>query len=389
MFVFLCRQMLYLLLILFFFCIVLQVSYAVYVFIPEVYSSYTAGAGNALPGSNEQVSVIICARNEARNLQQNLPFILAQRYSNAAGKRMFEVIVVDDASTDDTGAVLAALCLKYDHLRVVQVKPQEQRSFPGKKYAVSKGVAAADNDWLLFTDADCIPASDRWIDQMSAVFRNSGGRVKIAGSYGKYSTGPGMLNAFIRWETMHSFLQAFTYARSGMPYMAVGRNLAVNKELYAQVQDWDVWKALPTGDDDLLVARTATAENMRMIHTPESFTISEPKHSWGEWWRQKQRHLSAGKYYRQRIKAYLGAYALTHTLSWLLFFVLLCTGPLFWAVPLMVFRCGVYWYTWARMCRLLGEKNLMKWFPLFDLGWMIYNFAFAPYIFWKNKQQWK
>lgn len=302
---------------------------------------------------------------------------------------MFEVIVVDDASDDDTGAVLAALCLKHDHLRVVQVKPGEQRHFPGKKYAVSKGVAAADNDWLLFTDADCIPATAQWIDQMAAVFRNSGGAVKIAGSYGQYSAGPGMLNAFIRWETMHSFLQAFTYARSGMPYMAVGRNLAVHKALYAQVQDWDVWKTLPTGDDDLLVARTATGANMRMIVTPESFTISEPKHTWGEWWRQKQRHLSAGKYYRPRIKAYLGAYALTHTLAWLLFFVLLFTGPVFWAVPLMVFRCGVYWYTWARMCRLLGEKKLAKWFPLFDPGWMIYNFAFAPYIFWKNKQQWK
>jgi len=368
---------------------VLQVSYAVYVFLPGVYSTYAAGKKPATPGDKEQVSVIICARNEAYNLEQNLPFILAQRYSNAAGKHMFEVIVVDDASDDDTGAVLAKLCLKHDHLRVVQVKPGEQRSFPGKKYAVGKGIAVADHNWLLFTDADCIPVSDRWIEHMTAPLRTSSEKIKIAGSYGKYSTEPGMLNAFIRWETMHSFLQAFAYAQSGMPYMAVGRNMAAAKELYAQVQDWDVWKALPTGDDDLLVARTATADNMRMIHVPGSFTISEPKHTWGEWLRQKQRHMSAGKYYKPRIKAYLGAYALTHALVWGLFFVLLFSAYPFWVLLLMVFRCGVYWFTWARMCRLLGEKKLSYWFPAFDFGWMIYNFVLSPYIFWKNKQQWK
>ncbi|XZF15665.1 glycosyltransferase [Chitinophagaceae bacterium MMS25-I14] len=381
-------MILYLLLILFFFCIVLQASYALYVFIPELYSSYVPVKNPAAPGDKEQVSVIICARNEAGNLEQNLPFILSQRYSNAAGKHMYEVIVVDDASDDDTGAVLAKLSLKYEHLRVVRIKPGEQRAFPGKKFAVGKGIAAADNDWLLFTDADCMPVSARWIEHMAALFREGKGIVKIVGSYGKYETEPGMLNAFIRWETMHSFLQAFTYAHSGMPYMAVGRNMAATKELYEQVQSWDVWKALPTGDDDLLVARTATPENMRMLRVPESFTLSEPKHTWREWMRQKQRHLSAGKYYKPRIKAYLGAYALTHALVWLLFFVLLFAPHPFWVILLMGFRCGVYWFAWGRMSRLLGEKKLWFWFPLFDLGWMIYNFAFSPYILWKNKQQW-
>lgn len=380
--------MLYLLLILFFFCIMLQVSYAVYLFIPGIHSTYTARQKNSFPAANEQVSVVICARNEARNLDQNLPFILAQRYSNASGKRMYEVIVVEDASEDDSRAVLSKLCLKHEHLRVVPVSRDEQRAFPGKKYAVSKGIVAADHDLVLLTDADCIPASDQWLAEMTAPMRNNG-QVNIVGSYGQYTMRAGMLNAFIRWETMHSFLQAYTYAHSGMPYMAVGRNMAVHRKLYSQVQDWDVWKALPTGDDDLLVARTATADNMKMLNSPASFTISEPKHTWQEWMRQKQRHLSAGKYYRPRVKLYLGLYAATHALSWLLFFVLLYTGPLFWALPLMLFRCAVYAYTWGRTCRLLGEKKLVRWFLLFDLGWMIYNFVFSPYIFWKNKQQWK
>ena len=95
---------------LFLFAAVIQVGYALLLFI-RVFSLPAA----ATPVSVQErlpVSIIICAKNEAANLRKNLPLILAQRYSNDAGIPLYEVIVVNDASTDDTEEVLKELALK-------------------------------------------------------------------------------------------------------------------------------------------------------------------------------------------------------------------------------------------------------------------------------------
>ncbi|PZF71082.1 glycosyltransferase [Taibaiella soli] len=379
-----------LLFILFAVSVAIQLAYAFYFFLPALPSG--DNEINDVPvviSEKEKVSVVICGKNEAHHLRNYLPLILAQRYSNASGKRMFEVIVVNDASTDDSAAVLAGFAQNNEHLKIVTILPEEPRKFPGKKFAIGKGVAAAANEWLLFTDADCQPVSKYWIEEMTVLFRTSGGKKQIAGGYGKYAQEPGLLNALIRWETMHSFLQAFSYAYRGMPYMAVGRNMAVEKKLFREAEEWDVWNKLPSGDDDLLVAKTATTDNMRLIMPKGSFTISEPKHYWQDWIRQKQRHLSTGKYYKPSVKRLLGIYALTHSWSWLFFIPLLFTHFYAAAICFMIARCLLYWTVWTAAAKQLGEKKLSIFFPLFDFGWMIYNFAFAPYIFWKNKQQWK
>lgn len=376
-----------LLLILFTVSVAIQLAYAFYFFLAIPFGKNGKKDSNAVISENEKISVVVCGRNEAHHLRQYLPLILAQRYSNASGKRMFEVIVVNDASTDDSAGILADLQQTNEHLKIVTISPEEPRLFPGKKFAIGRGVAAAAHEWLLFTDADCRPASDRWIEEMTVLFRYS--HEEIVGGYGKYEQEPGLLNALIRWETMHSFLQAFSYSFHGHPYMAVGRNMAVEKRLFREAQAWEVWNKLPSGDDDLLVAKTATAQNMGVIMPPDSFTVSEPKHSWREWVVQKQRHLSTGKYYKPAVKRLLGLYAATHTGSWFFFILLLFTPFYPTALGLMAARCLCYWLIWLAMARRLGEKKLAIFFPLFDFGWMIYNFAFAPYIFWKNKQQWK
>lgn len=379
-----------LLLILFAVSVATQLAYAFYFFLPSIPSGDAeTNESRIVVSEDEKVSVVICGKNEAHHLREYLPLILAQRYSNASGKRMFEVIVVNDASTDDSAAVLAELQQNNPHLNIVTISPDEPRLFPGKKFALSKGVAAASNDWLLFTDADCQPVGIHWIEEMTRLFRRREQQKQMVGGYGKYEREPGLLNAFIRWETMHSFLQAFSYAYRGKPYMAVGRNMAVERKLFQDVEEWNVWKKLPSGDDDLLVAKTATPQNMRLIMSSESFTVSEPKHTWKDWAKQKQRHLSTGKYYKPGVKLLLGTYAATHSWSWLLFFPLLCTHFYPAAIGFMSARCLFYWVIWTFMAKRLGEKKLSIFFPLFDFGWMIYNFAFAPYIFWKNKQQWK
>ncbi len=332
------------------------------------------------------VSIIICAKNEAANLKKNLPSILSQRYSNDAGKAMYEVIVVNDASNDDTTQVLTALKQQYDNLYEVVILPDVTRNLQGKKYALSKGVAIASHDWLLLTDADCTPASPDWLATMVAPLAL--GKQIVAG-YGGYNHQPGLLNAFIRWETMHTFLQYSTYALAGIPYMAVGRNLACTKEAFLTAQQSDVWNALPSGDDDLLISIAGTPANTAIVCDEHAFTFTNAKTSWHSWVQQKQRHLSTGKYYKTPIKLLLGAYGISHAALWICFFALLFSHYIMPVLIIMFVRCLIYWLLWTATTIKLREKKLIYLFPFCDIAWMVYNFAFFPYITWKNKKQWK
>lgn len=368
-------------LIFFLLCIAIQLGFILY-FFTHVFSlaQKTSRYTPVLP-----VSVIICAKNQAENLKAYLPSILAQRYTNDAGNTIFEVIVADDASDDRTQDVLTNLQAIYSHLKIVTVRHDEERQYPGKKHALSKAVAAAKYDILVMTDADCEPTSALWLMQMTKPFND--GKELVLG-YGQYRTEDSLLNSFVRWETMHTFLQYSSYAKAGRPYMAVGRNMACTKDAFLKAQASPQWGKLPSGDDDLLVRAAGGETNAAVVTNRGAFTVTTARHEWDAWMQQKQRHLSTGKYYKPFTKLLLGAYGFSHAFSWIVFFVLLFTPMWGEAIGIMLLRCGIYWMVWQRSACVLNEKRLIRFFPLFDFGWLLYNFAFSPYIIWKNKKQW-
>ncbi len=373
---------------LFIFLVVVQCGYALY-FFTRVFSMPQSAQ---LPVSERQpVSIIICAKNEAANLKENLPTILSQRYSNDRdshhdGAALYEVIVVNDGSDDNTPQVLMEMEQWYGNLWDVVIPSDATRDLKGKKYALSKGVESASYDWLVLIDADCVPASHDWLEKMVAPLAK--GKEIVAG-YGGYHTGSGLLNAFVQWETMHTFLQYSTYALAGMPYMAVGRNMAFTRQAFQQAISSPKWNALPSGDDDLLVSIVGNGENTAIVCDKEAFTTTNAKTTWAEWRKQKRRHLSTGKYYKPGIKFLLGLYGASHAGLWLCFLSCLFFSHPLSATIFMCVRCIIYWVLWTVIAGKLGRKRLIYFFPLFDIGWMVYNFAFFPYITHKDEKNWK
>ena len=367
----------------------IQVGYGIYFFLRIQNADAADDATSSFPATLQHpLSVLICAKNEAHNLRAYLPFILDQHYFTANRQPFFEVVVVNDQSEDETGAVLEALQTQYAHLKVVTIHPSEYRSLPGKKFALSKGVAAVAHEYIVLTDADCKPATVDWLHYMSQPFAT--GKEIVAG-YGGFFSRKGFLNVFIRCETLHTYLQYLTYNLADIPYMAVGRNLAVHKALLLRAQEHLLWKVTASGDDDLLIQLCATKNNMAVQTHPPSFTYSAPPDTWRKWVKQKQRHFSTGKLYKKKVQLLLGGYAFSHALSWL--------GLLLWFMPpttlsmvaltAMGIRLLFTWYCLNEMSLRTRENNLFICWPLFDIGWLLYNFIFAPFIFWKNKQQWK
>lgn len=361
------------------------------------------------------LSIVICAKNEAENLRTNLPSILVQKYRSS----LHEVIVVNDQSTDESEAILQAFATKYPQLRVLNIPVGEKKVFPGKKHALLKGIAATKYDYVLLTDADCKAKSNMWLQSIAGTFstkllyKNSEHPTtrlmrppQIVLGYGRYKEEKGILNKFIRWETVHTAMQYASYAEHGKAYMGVGRNLAYDKRLLQQLENDQKFQLRfsksPSGDDDLIVAALANKSNTTAVLQVEAHTESVAPNDWAKWWRQKMRHLSTGKYYPFRIKSMLGIYALSHSLYWfvaILLFIcfLFCEAndganilflrTIAWS--LFAMRLFLYWINAAKWYRALEEKKLLIFYPFGDLGWTLYNVILSPYILWKNKQVWK
>ena len=111
------------------------------------------------------VSVIVSSKNQLNDLRSNLIYFLDQEYPE------FEVIVINDASSDGTDDYLEELQKKYDYLKVVTNTIQENDRFnKGKKFGITLAIKSATYDNLLFSDADSYPSSNQWIKKMQASF---------------------------------------------------------------------------------------------------------------------------------------------------------------------------------------------------------------------------
>ncbi len=326
------------------------------------------------------VSVIICARDEAANLAKNLPGALVQQYSTT-----HEVIVVDDNSFDDSKYLLEELQKTFRQLHVVELK-QEAKFIPGKKFPLSMGIKAAKYEIVLLTDADCVPASEYWIDKMQQAFDID---TEIVLGYGAYHKKRGLLNTVIRWETFHTALQYLSYSLAGIPYMGVGRNLSYKKEIFYRHKGFSTHNNIPSGDDDLFINMAATKKNTKISLDPESFTLSEPPRSWVQWIRQKHRHYSTGKFYKSLHKFLLGLYSFSYFIYYPLFAAVILFYSWQWALIIFGIRFLLQAIILYPCMKKLQEKSLYPWFLLIDIGMFFYYFIFAMALIKKPRPAWK
>lgn len=305
------------------------------------------------------VSVIICAKNEEENLKNFLPSIIEQDYSN------FEIIVINDASSDNTLEVIEEFQKIDPRIQIVDVQNNEA-FWANKKYALTLGIKKAKNKHLLFTDADCAPQSKNWIREMSRNFQS--GNTIVLGYGGYFQHSGSLLNKLIRFETLLTAIQYFSYARLGSPFMGVGRNLAYTSTLFYELKGFASHLHLRSGDDDLFVNEAATANNTTISIHPDSFTRSVPKTNFSEWFQQKKRHVSVAGNYKTKHKVLLGAFYIFRLIFWLLLAGLL----IFQIYPEIVLSIlGIKLITEAfiylKAAQKLNETDVVWLFPFFDV----------------------
>lgn len=335
-------------------------------------------------GQPPGVSVIVCAHDEEQNIRKLVPKLLSQQYKE------FEVIVVEDRSNDETYDYLLEETRHRDRLKMVRVQ-QKPDHINGKKYALTLGIKAARYDWVLLTDADCMPDSPSWISAMAACMSVEGKEIVIG--YSPYRAYPTYLNAFIRFESLVTAIQFLGWALQGKPYMGVGRNLAYSKSLFMKKKGFNRHLSVTGGDDDLFVNDHATRTNTAVCLDKEGLVWSEPKKSWKQFLHQKVRHLAAGKFYRFKDRVRVGVFATTWMLSW---FLLLPLAIYYGQSPegyglmaAMFLRELILMICLGRASRMLGDRQSVWKIPLLDFNYAIYYLGTGLVALVTKRVRWK
>ncbi|MBE8713382.1 transmembrane glycosyltransferase [Sphingobacterium sp. KB22] len=327
------------------------------------------------------ISIIISAHNEQKNLKAFLPSILNQNYPE------FELIVVNDCSDDDTKWILQDFCREYSFMRVIEIKEHIQLKHT-KKFALTMGIKGAKYEHLVFTDADCEPASPNWLSEMAGCF--SEGKEIILG-YSPYFKQSGFLNKLIRFETSHTAMSYLSYALKKDAYMGVGRNLAYTKSLFFKGKGFNAHMHIKSGDDDLFVNHNATKENVAISIYPDAHVYSLPKESWKGYNKQKGRHSTASVLYKGKHKRMLGTQLVTALLFYVVLIACIAVFPSLWYIPvgMYVLRLISQFIIFSSIYKKLQVADLLWWLPILDIYYYFYICLNGLFNRKKKQVSWK
>ncbi|MCK5208121.1 MAG: glycosyltransferase [Cyclobacteriaceae bacterium] len=337
------------------------------------------------PDQNSQeipgVSIVISAKNELENLKKLIPLLLKQQFNS------YEIILVDDKSTDETYDYVIELDQNEPMFKLVRIDSTPDH-INNKKYALTLGIRAAKFDHVLLTDADCFPESEFWLKEMSLGFTSD--KKKFVIGYSQYFKAKGLLNIFIKYETMFTAIQYFGIGLLGNPYMGVGRNIAYRKSFFLDNNGFGKYKNVVGGDDDLLVNRYAKRKNTSFMLSPDSTIYSNPKTKFSEFILQKTRHLSVGKYYRRTDKLLLGLLSMSKIIFWISFIAAIMS------VFQTYFVLGGFFLVMASLLAALlvlkkktGDNSNIWMLPFLDFIFIFYYISTGLKVLFTKKVRWK
>ena len=240
-----------------------------------------------------KISVIIPARNEEENIGTLLQALQQQTYS----REFFEVIVVDDNSTDATTRVVE----NFPGVKILRIKEDQINSY--KKKAIETGIAAATGSLIVTTDADCLPPPG-WLNTIAA-FKEEKNAILIAAPV-ILSSNHTFLHEFQVMDFMA--LQGITAAAVHKKFhnMCNGANLAYERNAFYEVNGFTGIDHIASGDDMLLMQKIANRFPGKICYLKSTGAIvsTQPMKTWKEFFNQRRRWASKVNSYKD-IKIFL------------------------------------------------------------------------------------
>ena len=341
------------------------------------------GLNRINPGENERlfkVSIIVAMKNEIHYARRCLEALIRQNYQ----ADLLEIIVVDDGSTDETPGILAEYAKNYPFVHVIR----NGQDNTGKKSALHVGIQNSQSEILMFTDADCLPQPD-WVSAMIRNFQPETGIV--VGFSPVIDPANSLLGKALLLDSMASGIVAAGAIANKSAITCAGRNLAYRRAVYDQVNGFQKIARSVSGDDDLFLqlAHKETDWKIQFALDKQSIVPSYQSKSIVELFKQKRRHLSAGKYYSYHLQA---DYLLFHAANLFLFFYMLMSLflkiPVAFAVLIFSAKLIVDYLMLSKGSKKFHHQGNLKYFLLWEVFFLWYNVFIGP-ASWVGKIKWK
>lgn len=328
----------------------------------------------SFPEPVASVSIVVCLHNEAFNADVLVNNLISQSYHGLS-----EIIFVDDWSTDKTYEVIASRLSDDSRIRLLR-NPSER----GKKQALQYGISSARSEWVLLTDADCTQGPE-WARTMMQ--KTTASDIDIVLGYSPCIPKGSMVSNWVHFESWIVGLLYLSFAKRGMPYMGVGRNLLYRKAIYSE-KHFQKYKHLVSGDDDLTIMQLATADNTNICLDPKSIVWTSCPDSWGSYYRQKRRHFSTAVAYKWHHQLLLGMYPASQIFFFLFLFLLGAKLGIMYGLALLVLRYMVIVPVALALQRSLISPMGWVAFIFMDFVQSFYYIIFIPALIFPKKKTW-
>ena len=320
-------------------------------------------ARNLKRGENARqlfVSVIVAARNEEQNIGRCLDASVQQTYP----AHRFEIIIVDDRSTDKTAAIVEKFCRQFSHVKLKQIEKVPAGIAP-KKFAIEQGIESAKGEIILTTDADCAPAPG-WVEAMISYFEPDVGLVAGFSPLEEENSD----SVFTRLFTLDSLSLAAVAAGGfgmGRPLTCSGRNLGYRKETFRAVGGFKEIQHFVSGDDDLLLHLVSRQSlwKTRYAANRNAIVRSKAPSSFKQFANQRIRHASKGRHYSAWLKMGLvGVYLLNLNLLLLLLLSLTFNKYLLYWIALWLLKSIPEFLLINYVAKIFNYQKVLSVFPL-------------------------
>ena len=334
-----------------------------------IYSRFVFARAKKTSVTNTPVSVLVCAKNEAKELEQFLPSILSQNHTN------FEIVLINDVSYDNTFEIMEAFAEKHACIKLVNVKNNE--AFWGnKKYALTLGIKAATHENLLFINANSKPVSLNWITEMCAQLNLNSKKTVVLGYSAYNKVKHSVLNKFIRFDHLIKSIQYMSFAKTGMPYVGVSENLAYTKKHFFDANGFMSHMDIKKSEHALFINQTATKRNTSAVFSKNSFTSTVAPKSLKSWTTKKRQYTYIAKHFKLIHKFVLALIYSTGFLFWLLA-ILLISLQYNWEIvaAIIASRIVVQYIVLGIGAKKLNELDLIIFIPFLEIFLILFQFV--------------
>jgi cellulose synthase/poly-beta-1,6-N-acetylglucosamine synthase-like glycosyltransferase len=333
-------------------------------------------------------SILIPARNESSSIAACIRSV----YGNNYPSHLFEVLVIDDFSEDDTIQQVLALQKDFPGLRLLSLQ-----DFPGsgqtkfKKRAIEVGIGESKGHWIVTTDADAIVPQQWLLLLNNYIHEHQPGFIAAPVIF---HSGSSILSKFQELDFMT--MQGITAASVGAGFhsMCNGANLAYKKEMFFAVGGFDGNQHLPTGDDMLLMHKVKKTfpESIGYLFSTEATVSTWPQKSWKDFLQQRIRWASKADSYGEPVifSVLLGVW-LVNALLFIGMIAIFFNQSLLlpWIVLLAIKTLSEVIFLW-RVARFFKRESLLLYFPFLQPIHLLYIVVagwlgkFGSYE-WKNR----